>query len=348
MRKRKNGLLLTILSLSISLTGCITAPKAPSSESILPMAAQTTDLLGKTQFDMQMKDSILLYPYIKPGASAASDQWWQQWSDLRDALRAVAIYSVNIVDLAETSDKSIANGLLAGYVIDLDKKFRALPSAAPHLPGYDINAVARQIREAASFSKAIMAAEPPVESLADTLRQMVLEADKGLYAAYEDIYEAIIARHADVIEIQEVLSSRKDRLLVELKILDSAWGGDDAAWEKLLTDNWELREVVGKPGKTRMTAETISKARRWYIDRLGELETIRMSVEPDYHAYRDEMQELFLGGEDANHILQTASFTVDAWDRSRREFSGGERSSFSKLSGALLSIAYQKGLDVIN
>jgi hypothetical protein len=348
-----NGLrhlrLITLLPVTaLLLSGCLTAPKAPTTEAILPMAVQTTDLLGKTQFDMQMRDSILLYPYIKPGVNVASDKWWAQWTDLRLALRAVALYSVNIVDLAETSDKSRANELLAGYVTDLDSAIKALPSAAPFLPQYNINTVAREIREANSFSTAIKTAEPPVEELADTLRQMVLEADKSLSNAYGSIYDAIIARHHEIIAIQEVLSSRKDTILAELQLADRAWDGDDEAWNKLLTDNWELREIVGKPGKTKMTAETMGKVRQWLIDILGNLETIRVRIEPDYNAYRDEMQELFLAGEDANAILQTASFTIDAWDRARREFSGGEKSSFSKISAALLAVAYRKGIEILD
>ena len=130
-----------LLLVIITLSACSSTRNEPSDEFLEPIFDQTTDIVGDVHFGLQLSDSIHLNHYMQSG-TPKTDAWTIVWNDLTLAMRAIVNYSIDLVDIADSTEGLEALEPAISILLELDSSLKMLPTAQPYLQEHDIRRAA--------------------------------------------------------------------------------------------------------------------------------------------------------------------------------------------------------------
>jgi len=332
------GILLVTFLVSAIVSGCATKKSEPSAEFLAPISDQTMEIVNEAYFGLQLADSVLLNHYLDADTPRV-DAWSSNWDDLTSAVRAIAYFSADLVDIVEAAEGPEANDPFIAILNELGKELRALPAAKPHLNNLDVVAVSQSIREQDTIIDAIRVAGPAMDEIVEIVSEILAAADESLAGAVIEVYEMLDVSHAPMQTFRENLTVRQNDTLRQLDLMDKVWSGDRDAWAELLASDWVVASEVGEDSN--LTPATAKQAEKILIRRLETVATIRQYLESARIAYQGELQELYVIEEDSEAMLRLALLIIENWDNAQAQLVAGEKGAFSKLTSSLMGVAYK-------
>lgn len=331
-----------IVSLAAATVGCSTIVSAD----LEPIESQTEALFEQVQFDLDIADIILLNPYLDE-ESPNSDAFDAATIDLFAAAELLVNHSTALVEfVALGSDRELVPELVP-LIRDFYSSVGALPSVARHLRAVDIETISTEIIEQRNPTLALRVAVPVHDAVADAIRDLIVESEDLLDAAFDELFDKIREEFAPFVAYWDNLTIRHNRVLDELLLLDSARDGAADSWRVLLSGDEPLARQLGD-GATLTSATidatpaTIDDAEAILVARLANLVEIWGHLEPALTNYQAVLRELYAVRSNANGTLQIASFVIDSWDGAQRQLAQGQRAPFIAVTQDLLGIAVRR------
>ena len=333
----------------IPLAAACTATKMerPSDEQIAPFSEHTIAMAAELQFGLQQADALLTRKFAEDADSPEVIRFAASRDQVNRALRAIVIYSIEVVDLAESDPGEGVNDVLAGYVETLAAEIRQLRGAQPYLTDLDYDAQFAAIREQERLPDGLHAAQPIIDDVAGIVESMLYTLTDTLVAASDEIDTEIQAEHAAVLRHRTILIERQARVLEQLELVNAARAGDDDAWAGLLEADEELRTVIGARGKR--TPKHLAEAESLLVGRLDTISAIETNIQPSYELYLSRSRELDQQQAEGLGGARRARIAVVLWARGHRRFASGETgpSGIRAIYAALLGFAVSQGSSIL-
>jgi hypothetical protein len=334
----RRGYAICVALVSVIVTACSTTKSEPSTAFLAPISEQTTDIISDINFALPLSDSVFINHYWDED-TPNGDAWVTQFDDLVSALRAISYYSSNLIDVVGVAEDTSAIEPFIGLIATLDSEIRAINSAQQFIGDVDPQSTFAIIREQENTTSALRVAQPLMDDYARVVSLMLADADLALADAVLELFTAIEANHAPMLDYQEALTAKQNSTLAQMRYLDKAWGGDADAWTELLANDWALSSEVGE--NARLSSSNIRTAEQFLIGRLDTVATIREQLDPALAAYQQELQELYAIEEEAESTLRVGLLIVDTWSLAQANLAHGERGSFSAFTKVLAGLAYR-------
>ena len=205
-RNRETTATLLIVAIAIFTTGCTTVAPAK----IEPLEDQAGTLFEQVEFELQLKDIVLLNPYLDV-ASPRADEFEAARLELITAADLLVGYSVNVIDAARrpATSEAVANfvPLIRGLYSDL----RELPIVEPHLIGIDVESILADAAQKRNLTRVLQAAAPLNTGIARGLRNAIADTNNLFDLAFDETYDKIIDENRPFMTYTDVLIFRPKR-----------------------------------------------------------------------------------------------------------------------------------------
>ena len=298
--------LVALLSWTI---GCATQRQPPTDVQIDPFSEHTIAMAAELHLGLQQADALLTRKFSEDEDSPRFNAFVSTRDEVNQALRAIVLYSIEVVDLAESAPREGVTTILADFVETLASDIRQLPGAQPYL-----------------------------------VEDMLFQLSDNLVAATIEIDGEIQVEHAAVLRHRSILVRRQARVLRQLELVDEARQGNESAWSELLGNDEELRTAVGARGAR--TTETLGKVESMLVRRLETISAISSNIEPGYELYLSRSRELQQQRAEGLEGARGARIAVVLWARVHRQFARGDTAptGLRAIYAALIGYAVSQGV----
>ena len=333
--------LVALLSWTI---GCATQRQPPTDVQIDPFSEHTIAMAAELHLGLQQADALLTRKFSEDEDSPRFNAFVSTRDEVNQALRAIVLYSIEVVDLAESVPREGVTTILADFVETLASDVRQLPGAQPYLTKLDYDQKIAAIREQERLPDGLYAAQPIVDDIAGIVENMLFQLSDNLVAATIEIDGEIQVEHAAVLRHRSILVRRQARVLRQLELVDEARQGNESAWSELLGNDEELRTAVGARGAR--TTETLGKVESMLVRRLETISTISSNIEPGYELYLSRSRELQQQRAEGLEGARGARIAVVLWARVHRQFARGDTAptGLRAIYAALIGYAVSQGV----
>ena len=329
----KSARLFSTLLPTCALLGCVSIVQPISSETLSPIADQTTGLFAQVEFDMQLAELVLLNPYLEADTPRVDD-WDQAWSDLTTASRAIVEYSVEVVMLSRDAKQPDAVDRLIALITTLDQRIRSLQTAQDYAADYDTDSVLNVAARQKNLPLALRSAAPVVNDVARTVRRMIDTANDKFDLAFLEVQEIIMIANGPLLRYGGSLADRQDDTLRLLMLLDEARAGAEGSWQQLREADDDIMRLGG------LTKSALSEAESVLLERLSLIVTTREQLRPTYIDYQSELKELYAIENDVKQILRATQFVIETWDKAQRTLATGRTADFTSITSTLARLAF--------
>jgi hypothetical protein len=336
--------ILVLVALLSWATGCATQRQGPTEDQIDPFSEHTIAMAAELHFGLQQADALLTRKFSEDEDSPRFNEFVATRDEVNQALRAIVLYSIEVVDLAESDPGEGVTAILADFVQNMASDIRQLPGAQPYLTKLDYNQQIATIRAQERLPDGLYAAQPIIDDIAGIVEAMLFQLSDNLVAATVEIDGEIQAEHAAVLRHRSILVRRQARVLEQLELVDEARQGNESAWSELLGNDEELQTAVGARG-TR-TVETLEKVETMLVNRLDTVSAISSNIKPGYELYLSRSRELQQRRVEGLDGARRSRIAVVLWARVHRRFARGDTSpsGLRAIYAALLGFAVSQGV----
>jgi len=337
MLKTRHYLVFLMIScLSFGQACSLVTPTADVEE----IASQTGELIAEVEHGLEFDDVILLIRYIDDEEISSVTEWQKSWNELLAALRAVASYSIVVIEIAGNQEDEGFQTELSENVSKLYADLKVVPSMRSSLETVNLDSILTNVRAEDDFLKAARATLPAISAVVSGLNDLADVNAKNLDTVVTDVTASIDAYHSEVIKYQDRIAERRNNILAQLQLLDLAREGDSGAWNELRTSGMQMKAELKKFDNPDQAA--IDRAETVIIRNLATLDTIRDSLQPDFDLYSAEMLELRSVARSIDQALVVGRLAIGAWTHGHQLFINGKKTGFTLFSAALMKYAVSK------
>ncbi|MFA9421333.1 MAG: hypothetical protein ACERLB_14370 [Gammaproteobacteria bacterium] len=304
------------------------------------IAGITGELIAEVEHGLEFDNVILLIRYIDDEEIASVSEWQKTWNELLAALRAVARYSIVVIEIAGNQEAEGFQAELGENVSELYADLRAVPSLRSSLETVNLDSILTNVQSEDKFLEAARATLPAISAVVSGLNTLANKNAKNLDKAVDDFITRIDANHSEVIKYQDRIIERRNTILVQLQLLDLAREGDSSAWNELRMSGMQMKAELKKFNTPDQTG--IDRAETVIIRNLATLDTIRDSLQPDFDLYTAELLELRSVSRSIDQALVVGRLSIGAWAHGHQLFIDGKKTGFALFSAALLKYTVSK------
>ena len=336
----KSRFILSSLALMFFLPACtVTAPQAD----IESISSKTGSLIAQVEFGLKVEDAVLIVRYTDDGEIPTTDKLNNQWLGVMKSLRAIAVYSVDVIDTAELSRKNSPQyiGQLVTHIDKLYSDLGETPELREGLSAINLEAIFDDMRAKSTFIDAVKVSQQAISPVVQMIDALITDCSRSLDEVDLAILKAIDQRHSQVVHYQDTVVLRRDQTLVQLQLLDDARTGDKDAWQSLRKFDMEMQSALASHSSLKQAG--IYKAEKVLLNKLKTLSEIQDSLQPDIDLYVAEINELRKVASSADGALTLAQLSIHTWESGHVLFSEGRKNKFALLTDALVQMAVNKG-----
>ena len=304
------------------------------------IASTTGDLIAEVEHGLEFEDVILLIRYVDDEEIASVIEWQKSWNEMLTALRAVARYSIVLIDIAGNQEAEGFQAELGENVSELYADLRAVPSLRSSIETVNLDSILTNVHTQDSFIEAARATLPAISPIIVGLNDLANKNGRNLDAAVADLLARIDAYHSEVVKYQDSIAARRNNILAQLQLLDLAREGDASAWNQLRASDMQMRTELKQLNN--LDQAGIDRAETVIIRNLATLDTIRDSLLPDIDLYAAEILELRNVSRSIDQALVIGRLAIGAWAHGHQLFIDGKKTGFALFSSALLKYAISK------
>lgn len=286
---------------------------------LAPFAAQTMGFLGGPEYPISRETAVLIRKYLASDTfgMAELDSLLVESDKITDQM---ITYSVELVGISEI-DGSTKDKIAA--LADTVRVFKGPIKQKLELSDEAFDERIAAIVDQNEFLDAIRAVQPLIDSVSVYYGSLMDQIQKQTEEKARAIDAAIDADFQPLIDFVNVLTTRRQTILIGLGYLHKARQGDAGALAKL-ADGGIIIEERFKP-KAGASEEDLAVVEEHLLDRLSMLKRIHDEMMPDVEMYRMTHQELDREYERVIIDVAAARVKFVIWSRAHRTMASGEK-----------------------
>ena len=302
---------------------------------------QTSSIVSEIEFGMEMVEPVALIRYLTGEPIPEVEAFARRWDQLRESLRALLSYSVALADIEDQPNERAAIEVLADSLEQLYASIRPHSELAPQIAGFDLDATLDVVRSQSDLLDAAQKTLPAVDRVIDALQELTHSTGRSMDEAAAALLVVIDSNHEEVLRFQDTLALRRNDTLRQLEWLDRAIRlGEAEAWSALQQSDSQMSRELKDVGPGDLDAARLVEER--LLRQLETVERMRISMDHDFELYNREVVELRQVRRSVDESLAVARLALESWEGGHRRFVTGRKSSFARMTRALMIYAARR------